>query len=660
MSENILRLTEDFPDADETAWRGLVDKALRGAAFDRLVTRSPDGLEFQPLYPQTGTGPVIARGDAGRPWSVIQRIDLPDLAAANAQILADLKGGATGLDLVFTGSTDARGAGLDIDQARDFDTLFDGVDLHAIRLRFGPGHRTPILLAALTAHCDQRGMDLEKLDLSAGLDPIGSFAATGQCFSSLENSTAIAVEAVRGLTRRGHAGPVLVADGRVWHAGGASEGQELANVAATVIAYLRLLEESGATPAEAAARIAVTLAADQNQFMTIAKFRAMRLIWARIMEACGIETGPLPLHAETAWRMMTTRDVNVNMLRATIACFAAGVGGADSITVLPFTAALGLPDAFARRIARNTQTVLLEESNLYRVSDAAAGSGYIDAATEALARTAWTGLQAIEKDGGIAAALRAGSVQKSIAEVREKRAAAIARRKEPITGTSEFPNLAEAGAETLNMPVAPRRANARPLDPIAPGSGTLFDDLVRAAAEGQTITDMAGALGQPGDPVEPVDAIRTAAPFERLRDAADARAEAAGSRPTIFLANLGPVAAFSARAGFARNLFAAGGISADGASGFDRAAAAAEAFAASGAEAACLCSSDTLYGELAEDAARALKAAGAKRLYLAGRLPEAETALSAAGVDEFIYLGCNALDILNGAHRALGIAAADG
>ncbi|MCC2114007.1 MAG: methylmalonyl-CoA mutase subunit beta [Hyphomicrobiales bacterium] len=661
MNEEILRLTEGFSDADETAWRSLVDKALRGAAFDdRLVTRSADGLDFQPLYPQTAMGSTIAGREAGRPWSIVQRIDLPDLAAANSQILDDLEGGATGLDLVFTGSTDARGAGLDIDSAEDFGTLFAGVDLHAIRLHFDPGHWSPIVLAAFAAYCDGNGIDVAKLDLSAGLDPISTFAATGHFSTSLEYSTAIAAEAVGGLAARGHRGPALLADGRVWHAGGASEVQELANVAATAIAYLRLMDEYGMAPDTAAAKIAVTLVADQNQFMTIAKFRAMRLIWTRILEACGVDARPLPLHAETAWRMMTARDVHVNMLRTTIACFAAGIGGADSITVLPFTAALGLPDGFARRVARNTQTVLLEESNLYRVSDAAAGSGYIDAATEALAKTAWEDLQAIEKEGGIAAALRSGSVQAAIAQVRDKRAAAIAKRKEPITGTSEFPNLSEGSAETLDMPVEQRRASGKRLDLVEPGSGKLFDTLVGAAADGQSITDMAASLVRPAENIVPIDALRTAEPFERLRDAADRYTDAAGARPAVFLANLGPVAAFTARATFTRNFFAAGGIAAEGTDGLDDASAVAEAFKASGARIACLCSSDTLYGEMAEDAARALKAAGAEYLYLAGRAGDAEAALRAAGVDEFIYSGCNVLETLEGTHRALGIAPAAG
>ena len=657
MSEETLRLCDGFPEADEAAWRRLVGKALRGRDFDKvLVAETPDGSKIAPLYRQTSLGAAPSPRPAGRAWGVVQRIDMPDPEAANAQILADLDGGANGLHLVFASSNDARGAGLAIDGRQDFETLFRNVDLEAIALSFSPGYENPLELATFIAYCEARGINPARLDFRAGLDPIGTLAATGSVSTSLENSAFHAASAVRGLARRGFAGPGLLADGRVWHGGGATDGQELAFVAATVIAYLRLMEKHDMAVADAADHIAVTLAADQDQFATIAKFRAMRLIWNNILSACGIAPRHLRLHAETAWRMMTRRDAHVNMLRITIACFSAAIGGADSITVLPFTAALGLPNGFARRMARNTQTILIEESSLHRVGDAAAGSGHVEAATEALAQKAWSILQEIEGEGGIIAALRAGGIQERIAAKWAERQAAIATREAPITGTSEFPDLDEVAPDTLQMSAPPpRKIPGGRLDLCSPAETAPFERFVEAAGSGHSIAAMASDLIRPAEHVEAVEPVRASTMFEELREAADAHAAASGRRASVFLANLGPVAAHVGRATFARNLFAAGGIAVQDSEGFTDAGQAAQAFSASGSRIACICSSDDFLEAMAQAVAGALKAAGAVRVYLAGRPGDTAAALMAAGVDEFIHVGCDARDVLQRAQEAIGI-----
>jgi methylmalonyl-CoA mutase len=358
------------------------------------------------------------------------------------------------------------------------------------------------------------------------------------------------------------------------------------------------------------------LAADADQFLTMAKFRALRKLWARMEEAAGLAPKSAFVAAETAWRMMTQRDPYVNMLRVTIAAFAAGLGGADAVTVLPFTAALGLPDSFARRVARNTQLILLEESNLAKVADPAAGSGGIEALTDELCRAAWTLFQEIEKAGGVAASLESGLIQGKVAETRKAREKAIATRKDPLTGTSEFPFLSEAQVQVLE--VAPRAA-------AAAGTNALC-------------------------------AIRLAEPFEKLRDASDAALKKSGVRPKVFLATLGKPADNIARATFAKNFFEAGGIEAVEFSGGDLAA----AFKQSGAKLACLCSSDEVYAREAVEAAKTLAAADAAQLYLAGRSGDLADALDKAGVKNFIYAGCDALATLQAAHARLGLALVKG
>jgi methylmalonyl-CoA mutase len=358
------------------------------------------------------------------------------------------------------------------------------------------------------------------------------------------------------------------------------------------------------------------LSADADQFLTMAKFRALRKLWARIEEACGVAPKAAYVAAETAWRMMTRRDPNVNMLRITMAVAAAGLGGADSITALPHTAALGLPDAFARRIARNTQLILLEESNLAKVADPAAGSGAIEDITARMCVAAWSLFQEIEAAGGAWAALERGLIQGKVAAVRAQRQQAVARRKDALTGTSDFPDLHESQPDVLDVAkiVAPKESAV-------------------------AVT------------TEALPRIRLAEPFERLREASDRILAERGARPKVFLANLGRLSDFTARATFARNFFEAGGIEAVTNDGFGSRDEMVAAFKASGARLACLCGSDEIYAKEAVAVAQAL--AGATHLYLAGRPRELEAELKAAGVETFIYVGCDALATLSSAHAIL-------
>ena len=278
-------------------------------------------------------------------------------------------------------------------------------------------------------------------------------------------------------------------------------------------------------------------------------------------QTCALAPHPVRLHAETAWRMTTRRDPWVNLLRTTIATFSAGIGGADSVLVLPFTAALGLPDAFARRIARNSQHILLEEANLWRVADPAAGAGGFESLTDALCEKAWALFQEIEREGGIVESLARGSLQDRIAVVRDQRERAAATRKDPITGVSAFPNLHEAPVSVLIAAPAIGAAGQRDgAEAAAPASARAkadsrvvpFTALVEASGRGAPISD-AVASAQAPDPMAttPLPSTRTAEPFERLRERSDAYLTRMGERPKVFLANLGPVADFTARAMFA-------------------------------------------------------------------------------------------------------------
>jgi methylmalonyl-CoA mutase len=426
-----------------------------------------------------------------------------------------------------------------------------------------------------------------------GADPIGMLASAGL----VPDSAALLALAERA---KGRNVRTIVVDSTRYLDAGSSDSEELGCSLATGLAYLRWLTDAGWSVADAAAQIEFRIGVTADQFSTIAKLRAARQAWARITSVAGA-VAVQRQHAVTADVMFTRYDPWVNLLRSTTACFAAAAGGADAITVTPFDA-LREPasTSIGRRLSRNTQAILALESNLDKVADPAGGSWYVETLTQQLADAAWAWFQQIETAGGIVAALENGLVQQHIAATWAARTARLATRKDPLTGLSEFPDIDE------NLP---------------------------ALAEPQP-APVAGVLPK----------VRYAAGFEALRDRARGL-----DAPSVFLANLGPVAVHTARATFAKNLFEVAGIRASANDGFASAEAAGEAFRAHGARIACICSSDTVYAEQAAATAAALKAAGAQRVYLAGNPGDRRDEYVAAGVDEFVFMGVDAEAILGAA-----------
>jgi methylmalonyl-CoA mutase len=602
-----LSLAADFSPATRDEWRRMVEAALKGAPFERLVSTSYDGISIEPLAARRADAtPLISR--AGTAWQALARIDHTDPALANATALDELNGGANGLMLVFEGGAGDHGVALPASEVA-LACVLESVDLTAgIDVEFD---LSPVAAAIIDAAL-AKGLALRpgSANLRIGHDPLGAAALMNSAPRPWnEEATHFARRAV-ALTHAGFGGKLAVADGRIIHNAGGSEAQELAYVLSVGLAYLRAFESEGLALDAARRMLFFRLSADADQFLTIAKFRSLRKLWARIESACALTPEPVFISAETAWRMMTQRDSHTNILRATVAVFAAAAGGADAVTVLPFTAARGIPDRFARRLARNIQLVLCDEAFLGQVADPGAGSGAIETLTDQLCRAAWTLFQDIETAGGAGSALASGFIQSKVAAVRAKRTAAVAHRKDAVIGATVFPNLADT-------------------EPPVDGAPRPRPDL-------------------DGKPLAP---LRLAAPFEALRDMSDRLANTRGARPKIFLANLGTLAEFTARATFAKNFFEAGGIEAVFGEGDARSFG--SEFAATGTPLACLCSSDATYEREAAAVASALKTAGAKHIYLAGRPGERETALRSAGVQSFIYEGCDALATLRGAYDIL-------
>ncbi|WP_243793593.1 methylmalonyl-CoA mutase family protein [Saccharopolyspora gloriosae] len=624
-----LSLGGEFPEPTHRQWLEQVEKVLRRTGriaegdpapedpAELLATRTYDDLTVRPLYSATrdeatgdgaaedrasedasasglpGFAPFVRgsrpQGSVAEGWDVRQSHGNPDAATANRQILADLNGGVGSL-LLRLGE-----GGLAVDSLAD---ALHGVHLDMIGVVLDAGEQAPSAAAALLAIAAEQDVAPSALRGNLGADPLGVQARTGRDIGPGQ-----AVELAKRCAD-GHPGlRAITVDALPYHDAGGSDGEELGASLAAGVTYLRWLTEAGLDVDTACGLLEFRYAATADQFLTIAKLRAARRVWEQVARRCGASPAARaqPQHAVTSSAMLTRRDPWVNMLRATIATFAAGVGGAQAVTVQPFDAAIGSPDEFSQRVARNTQALLLDESHLAQVIDPAGGSWYVETLTDELANAAWAWFQEIEGASGLPDALRSGVVAERLAATWERRKAAVADRSDPITGVSEFPNLTE---QPLRREPAPE-----------PPSGGL-------------------------------PRVRYAEEFEALRDAADAQQQ----RPEVFLATLGPLATYTARASFARNLFAAGGLESTEAGPTESTSDVLAAYAEHPTPVVCLCSADKVYAERAAETAEALKEAGAKRVLLAGKPSQRPD-----DVDGHVFAGCDAIQVLRAAHRTLGV-----
>lgn len=634
-------LAGDFEPATEQQWLDMVGKVLGGRPVASLCSRTSDGLEVQPLYTDgpdefsTGApgaapftrGFTATQRDGGR-WDLRTTIDdtgRPEGAYAAA---VELERGAT--SLLVGGGALAGEASLG--------SALTGVQLDLVPVVLAPSSGFATSAEWLMTLWADAGLADDSVGGGFGADPIGVLACDGRIPQGIDRALADATGLAVMAANRYPRVRTWSVDATPYAEAGAGEALELAAMLSTAVAYLRSMQDAGMDADDAAARIEITLGVDADFFTTIAKLRAARRTYGAMSQACGVDPAVAPpaLVVRTLRRDLSRRDPWVNMLRVTSGAFAGALGGADTVITAPFDSELGRPSELGRRMARNTQLLLSEESNVGRVIDPAGGSWYIETLTESIATEAWSMFRMFEGAGGMTRVLTDGTLAARIRSVRDRRASAVATRRAPITGVSEFPNLDE------RLPEVEPASSGNPVQ----------------APETDAVTTC-----------ERLEPTRWAEPFEALRDAADAARITAGTgaaaEPRVFLANLGSVATHTARASWARNFFEAGGIAAASSqrgtsTGFGSAAEAAEDFAADPARIACICSSDETYADLAVETVRALAGAGAERIYLAGRPAEVQAELEDAGVDQFVHAGVDLLEVLGRAHELLGIAPSGG
>lgn len=644
MADDLLSLSGGFEDASEADWLKAVEKALKGGGIDKITRQTRDGIKIKPLYRETdfdsasdplgalGAAPYL-RGAHTTPdpvlqWDIRQRFTHPDPDATNAEILRDLERGVTGVEL----AVDCSGQnGVQLCDADAIATALKGIhpDIAPIALdHCGPG--TGASIAALLALWAEAQDTSTRAKLAFNIDPIGVLMRTGTLGGGLEKVYAKIAALTEALALRFPLATVLRADARPVHEAGGTEAQELAALIASAVDTMRRLDDADLKAERSAPQFLFTLTTDGNYGLGIAKLRAARQLWARIQDAMGLTAQPMTLQAVTSARILTRYDPWVNMLRGTAACFAAAVGGADIITVRPFNEALGLPEELGRRIARNTQIMAMEESGLGRVADPSGGAWFSETLARDMADAAWTEFQQIEAEGGLAQSLMSGALQSRIDNARGKLLKDIARRKVPITGVSEFPLL-----DAVDAPIGDP-------GPVTPKDGIDPSGLNAFIPDNTDLSD-------PDATAAPLTPIRVAEPFETLRDRAEADFQKTGQRPAIFLATLGPLAEHTARADFARNLFAAGGLEAISAPvAPESITELTAAYKASGCQIAVLCGSDPRYADEAEAAAKALKQAGVQTFWLAGKH-------EAPGIDRHIFMGCDVVHELTLALADMGV-----
>ncbi|AKJ00694.1 Methylmalonyl-CoA mutase [Archangium gephyra] len=610
-----------------------MDKDLKGKPFTSLQSALEGGLTLQPLYSQAdagtatppeppGVAPFLrgthALGLTEGGWLVCQEYSEPEVATAAEAIRVDLDRGVSGVWLRL-GETQ----GVRVRNAADMERLLAHVPLSKTPVYLES--EDPASTAALLLQATERTRSSrETLQGCLGVDPLGVLARTGALRSGLPAAFAEAAPLVTSTRKSSPGLRALLVSTRAYADAGATSVHELAWAIATGVEYLRGLERAGVSPEDAARSLQFSFSVGSQFFPEIAKLRAARLLWSKAVAASGgsPEAQAMALHARTAAATKSRRDPWVNILRSTSESFAAVIGGADSITTSPFDEAIGLPDEGSRRIARNTQLILRDESSLNRVADPAGGSYYIEQLTRDFARAAWTELRRIEALGGMAAALVQGDIARVLAETVAARNKAIRTRRLPIVGVSEFPHLDEQSVSRT-----PRSSEAA--SPAASGPEELR--------------------------MTPLRPVRVAEAFESLRDASDRYLAAHGHRPRAFMANLGTVAEHTARAMWIANVLAAGGIDPLQHHGFTDVAQAASLIAASGAQLVVLSGPDAMYPEWVPALTAALKQQSGRIVAVAGRPGEHEAAFRAAGVDLFIYAGGDLFETLSSLHKQLGV-----
>ncbi len=671
-------LAAGFDPVSLEQWR---EKAAAGDPDATLTALVEEGIESKWLYTAEdqlapdpaglpGEAPFVRGTRAGRHWQIRQEQTHPDRSVANREILEDLNGGVTEITLRFGGDSGA----MLVSNLDELSAVLEGVYLDMAGVALDAGSDAVAGAALLAAHWRENGIGPDQALGSFRIDPLGALAREGSLPCSpeagLEQAASVALEVSRQFEKVRSLG----VDTSVYVEAGATAAWELGIALSTALEYLRAAERAGLEPADAAGQIEFTLAAGPDQFLETSKFRAMRRLWSRVLEECGVPAAGRhsATYARTSNRMITWIDPWVNMLRVTTAAFAAGTGGADGVSVTPFDSEIGQPGEIGRRIARNTQIVLQDESSLGRIADPAAGSWYVENLTDEVAQAGWQRFQQIEAEGGALAALRSGSIAAALTESADRREDEMIHRRRVMTGVNEFPLLGDDNTEPVEIDrdslvsADHNRHAERPqitgMTDLEPGAladvppGELFGRAVSLASAGARIDEIGAALSDGGgDRDEAIAALTPrpdSAPFERLRDATEKHEDAGGERPRIYLSCMGPIATHVNFANWAKSFFEVGGIETVPSGALSGNEEQAKAVSDGGFEVAAVCAGRKEDPAEVADLVSRLREAGAGYVYMVNSTPEIN---EASGADEVVRNGVDMEAVLIAALGRLGV-----
>lgn len=711
----VLELAGDFPAPKPEAWRAAVEKELKGEDFDKkMVWRTDEGIAVQPMYtrealaaaPLARTLPGLAPFARGTQplhgvlptWQVRQDCLLASPEEVNSALRDGIARGQTALGIRLDNAS-RQGFDGDAPEARDLAgtsgcTLssinglriaLQDIDLDKYPVTIRTGAAALPVLAMMLALADERGTSRRVLTGSVECDPVRELAKAGTMRVPMDVEMRLMADMVTYCAKEAPGLRPVIVNSHHWHGAGATAVQELAATLATGAEYIRGMVQRGVAPDIAALGMVFSFSVSTNMLIEIAKLRAARALWAKIVRAFGTDNDDAArmfLHARTSTYTKTRHDPWNNIVRNAIEAFAAGVGGVDSMYVAHFDETLGQPDEFGMRVARNQQLLLLEEAHLGRVVDPAAGSYAIEALTESVAAEAWKMFQEIESRGGIAKTLVDGWIQKQVHEAGEKRRAAVTKRRQSIVGVSNYPNPKERKIEKAHIPresfLAERQRRLSRLKAVRQnsyvrnllstitgsvysGDGNLLETTIVAVRAGATIGEVmrAVSMGSEGDPtrVEPVRSERAAVPYERLRARAQAFAkEHGGVLPKALLVPMGPLAMRRARADFSTGFLGAGGFDVIEPEPFANVEAAAEAIVAGDARLAVVCSDDPSYPAVVPALVTLVRARRPDfPIYVAGYPKDDVEALTKAGATGFIHIRADVVETLTDMFNKLGI-----
>ncbi|MEG1071109.1 MAG: methylmalonyl-CoA mutase family protein [Akkermansia sp.] len=670
----------EFSPASYADWREAAIAALKGANFDKaLFTKLVDGITLNPIYnksdisdlKETAPGQFPYRrgtkelGYAKTPWEVAQSIAAKTPEEFNEALLHDLQSGLDAVNIQLNCK-----CGLKFRKQADWATALNGVKLDCLPVYITPGSCGISNFAAYINEYESRGYDFAKMSGGVLYDPIGKAVTKGSLcggkglcayYDQMATMTKWAIKHAPKMQTIG-------VSGLPYHDSGASVFEEVSAMLATAVAYLRAMEERGLTVDEIVSHMRFTVGIGANIFLEIAKIRALRQLWASIVVTCGgsEENAKIKLHARTSGWTMSKVDPWVNMLRGTTQAFSAIMGGVDSIDVLPFDAAVRRPDEFSRRIARNVQMVLQGECNLDKAVDPAGGSWYIEALTDQVARTTWDMFQGIEKDGGIAAALKAGSIQAKVNATAAKRYELADQRRQGIVGVNRYVNLVE---QALEVPADEAKACCghghchKGADVQLPEVKMCMCSIRQSVKDGNASCLINKALCEQStctcDEAFTIEALpmrRLSERFESLLAKASAWQMTKGSRPSVYFANMGLLRQHKPRADFSRDFLSAGGIEAIYPAGANTPEEAAQGAAASGCNVCVICSTDDTYPEIVPAFCKAMKALKPDMMIcLAGYPKDFVETFKEAGVDVFIHVKANCYQTIETIQTKIGL-----